>query len=490
MGKFENPTILRLLKAWKKVWALDYASALLGWDKAVFMPEAGVTARGEALSEIRALSRLFTLKLEPIVEKIDDKTLNEYERGVLRVLKREFHYYESIPEELLKRKAKATTKGYMAWVKAKRKADFGLFEERFREIVEIIKEVAERLGYEKHPYDALLDLYEEGLTVDKCERYFSIVPELSRIYKKVVGNEHPLAEERYEKDRMEALNRLIISELGFDFKRGRMDVSPHPFTESLDVNDVRITTWYHGKDFRRSMGAAVHEFGHALYELQIDPEIARTPIGGGVSLGVHESQSRFWENIVWRSKAFVNHFWKAMVAFLPFVGEYEKGEVYKYFTVVREVPIRVEADEVQYILHVYLRYIIERELLEDKLDVSEVPNRWNELFEKLFGYLPKNNAEGCLQDVHWSEGMIGYFPTYAIGTMLAAQIKETMEESVGDVYELVEVGQFERIREWLRGRIHRWGATFPPEELIERATGEPLNPEYFIKYLKAKYLGI
>ncbi len=487
MKVFENHTIVSLLKEYQKVWALGYASSVLGWDKNTYMPPKGAEARGAAVGELRALKRFYMLQLRHLVEKAEKEELNDFERGVVRVLKRDLHYFESVPESLIKKEAKVTAEGYVTWVQAKRRSDFRLFAPKLKEIFEVEKEIAEHLGYDNHPYDALLDLYEEGLTVKKCEDLFSIVPKLSKLYKEVVGEEHPLAEEKYDRDAMYALNKYVVHILGFDFSRGRMDVSPHPFTDGIDINDVRITTWYHEKDFRRSLGAAVHEFGHALYDLQIDPALARTPIGEGVSTGVHESQSRFWENIVWRSRTFVEYFWNAISTFLPFVEDYGKEEVYKYFTVVRREPIRVEADEVQYVLHVFLRYKIEKELLEGSLEVSEVPNRWNELFESLFGYLPPDDAHGCLQDVHWSEGYIGYFPTYAIGSILAVQIRNAMEKDTGAPEQLVENGNFGIIRKWLKEKIHRWGATYPPEELVKRATGEPINPEYFVDYLRRKY---
>jgi len=254
---------------------------------------------------------------------------------------------------------------------------------------------------------------------------------VKKIYSKILSSEefiekHPLEEEKYDVTSMKLLNKFILKKIGFNFKHARIDVSAHPFTQNIGLKDVRITTWYHGKDFRRSFFAAIHEFGHAIYELQISEELAKTPIGTGVSMGIHESQSRFWENVVGRSEAFLEYFYEDLKAFLSFLEEYSKKEVLKYFNLVRPEYLRVEADEVQYPLHVILRYEIEKALIAEELSVSEIPTVWNEKMKNYIGITPPTDSLGCLQDIHWSLASIGYFTDYAIGRILKAQIKHKL----------------------------------------------------------------
>ncbi len=493
---FQNPKVKKLIEKYADIWALNHATALMSWDTNTYMPRGAAERRGIAIARLSVLKQKIILSEEfknLFKEAEKEEDLNEYERGVIRVLKRKLEFYEKVPPELLEEEAKVTTKARVVWEKAKEKSDFKSFEPHLEKIVEIERKKAEYREFDKL-YDALLDLFEEGLTSDDVDRTFSQLREpLTKLFRKILDSglfprRHRLEEERYDREAMKYLNFLVLEYLGYDFSRGRLDVSAHPFTIDMSIDDVRITTWYHASDFRRSLGSVVHEFGHALYELQIDKRLAETPVGTGVSLGVHESQSRFWENIVWRSKAFVDFFYPSMRALLSFLKEYGPEEVYRYFCMVRPEYIRVEADEVHYPLHIILRYEIEKALIEESLSVSEIPQVWNEKMEKYVGITPPNDKLGCLQDVHWSEGYIGYFPTYAIGSILAAQIKNALEAELGKLDDLIIRGEFKKIREWLKEKIHRWGATLPPKELIKRATGENLNPKYFLEYLQQKYL--
>ncbi len=270
--------------------------------------------------------------------------------------------------------------------------------------------------------------------------------------------------------------------------RSRIDISPHPFTTEFGIKDVRITTRYEGYDFKRALLGAIHEFGHALYELQQDERLMYTPIAGGASLGVHESQSRFWENIIGRSKEFITFIYPILKKHLTLIKGYDIEDIFKYFNVVRPSYIRVEADEVTYNFHIILRFELEKLMINESVNASDLPELWNERMDELLGLRPRSYKEGILQDIHWAHGTIGYFPTYTLGTLLSAQIRNNIIKDMPDLYVSISKGEFEPIKEWLRNKIHRYGSIYPPKKLIMKALGEWINPDYFITYLREKYL--
>ncbi|MEM4740547.1 MAG: carboxypeptidase M32, partial [Zestosphaera sp.] len=269
-------------------------------------------------------------------------------------------------------------------------------------------------------------------------------------------------------------------------KRARLDVSAHPFTINMGLKDVRITTRYEGYDFKRTLFSVIHEFGHALYELQIDEGLKYTPVGSGVSLGIHESQSRFWENVIGRSRAFVNAFIDLIRLVSP-ARDRDPEDIYVYFNTVKPSLIRVDADEVTYNLHIILRFKLEKLMITGEVKVAELPELWDHEMESLLGIKPKNYSEGVLQDIHWSMGSIGYFPTYTLGTLLSSQIAYYMDRDLGGLYAHVVNKDFQRIKDYLREKIHRWGSIYPPKELLLKSFGETYNPEYFVGYLESKF---
>ncbi len=476
-----------ILEGYKKVWALDHALALMGWDLETYMPQEGSKYRGEANAQLLTLRRNEMMKFADKVDKIDEEKLDDKEKGIVRILRREIKYYRAVPKEVDEELARLTSEAFIAWSKAKNESNFSLFKPYLEKIVELEKKIAESLGYEKHPYNALLDLYEEGFTVDDADRIFSsLLPELKSILEKILSSNyypkhHPLEDMTYDIEVMKRVNEEIINILEMPKNAFRLDISPHPFTQRISAGDVRITTRYEGKDFRATMFSVIHESGHAIYELQIDPELEMTPVGKGVSSGVHESQSRFWENIIGRSREFVNIIYPLIKRFLDL--KYDEEEIYKYFNVVRPSLIRVDADEVTYNLHIAIRYEIEKKLIAGELKVEEIPSLWNELSEKYLGIKPKNDAEGALQDVHWSGGSFGYFPTYTIGNVVAGMIYAKF-----NVLEKVREKKFNEIKDYLKEKIHKYGAIYPPKVLLSKSFGDTYNPEYLIRYLKEKYL--
>lgn len=498
-GVFENPVILEILERYRVIWALGHAMGLMSWDSETYMPPKGVEERALASGELARLRQKLILdpELVKLVEKAERlEGLNDYERGVVRVLSRAIRIARSIPPELVAEEARISQEAREAWRRARSESDFSKFKPYLERIVEIERKKAEHLGYEDHPYDALLDLYEEGLRVKDMDAYFDrIIPTIRSTFEKVrregfYPERHPLEEVRYDVKAMERVNRAVLDMLGYPWDRGRLDVSAHPFTIELGVNDVRITTRYEGFDFRRALFSTVHEFGHALYELQVDERLKATPIAGGASMGVHESQSRFWENVIGRSPAFTSRIKGLLDENLGFTRDYDPVELYRYFALVRPIPIRVDSDELTYNLHIYLRYELEKGLITGEVKVDDLPSLWNDMSEELIGVRPKNDAEGVLQDIHWSLAAIGYFPTYTLGNLIAAMVWKAADAHLKGFYTLVEEGRFDAIREFLREKIHRWGSTYEPKVLVEKALGEPVNPERFNEYITWKYLDL
>jgi carboxypeptidase Taq len=387
-------------------------------------------------------------------------------------------------------------RGNMAWRWAREKSDYMMYAPHLKNMIDIKKKIAEKIGYEKHPYDALLDSFEEGLTVDDLDKVFGeLTPRIQKILKKLVDLGSPFCKEnklgklKYDIQKVDELNHDILALLQYDMKRFRMDVSTHPFTETMGLNDVRITTRYEGTDFKKSISSTIHEAGHALYDLQCDQSLSVTPLEGGSSLALHESQSRFWENIVGRSLPFVQLIAPLIRKQVNFADHATDDELYLYFNNVKADYIRVDADEVTYNLHIALRYEIEKKLFGDELNISEIPEFWNDRMEHLLGVRPTRDSEGVLQDTHWSSGLFGYFPTYTLGNLISAIIASKMHKDLEDYEEDIKRGNFKPIREWLRLKIHQHGSVYAPKVLLNNSLNEGYKPDYFVTYLETKYLG-
>ncbi len=495
---FENKLVKEIIEKYRVIWALGHARALMKWDSQTYMPEEGVHERAIAGSELSVLAQKLILKPE-FVELVDKASqiedLNVYEKGVIRVLQRTIRIMKALPSEFIAEYSKVTQEAMLTWKQAKEKNDYNIFKPYLEKIIELSKKQAEYLGWEDHPYDALLDLYEEGLRTRDVNYILNYLKkEIKRILDKVMNekiypSKHELEEKKYDPVAMEKVNKKILELLGFPIgKRARLDVSPHPFTQSMGIYDVRITTRYEGYDFKRTLISTIHEFGHALYELQIDPALSTTPITGGVSLGIHEGQSRFWENIVGRSLDFIETIYPILRENIEFVKEYSPEEIYYYFNTVRPSLIRTEADEVTYNLHILLRTELEKLMVAGEIKADDLPELWNNMMEELMGIKPRNHSEGVLQDIHWSMGSIGYFPTYTLGNLVAAQMRYYMLKESIDLSEVIRSRNFKTIQEWQKEKIHKWGKTFAPKELLRKAFGEEYNPEHFVKYLEEKYL--
>jgi len=490
----KNPVIDQIVDTYRPIWALNHAASLFEWDLETYMPVDAAKSRGFAQGQLALIQQQKVLNLTENAskaEKLDG--LNDYEKGIIRKIKRALKYYTKVPPELVEKLTRTTTEASVVWREARKRSDFSLFEPYLEKIVQLKRKEADKLGYEGHPYNALMDLFEEDLTTRDVDKVFSpLVTALKKILSRIESSKsfrsnHKLEDVAYGEEAMKRVNQEVLRILGMPDKTFRMDVSTHPFTSSMSLDDVRITTRYEGKSFRETIFSVIHECGHALYDLQIDHSLEYTPLGDGPSLGIHESQSRFWENFVGRSREFTNLLYPTLKKNLPFVSEYSEGEIYKYFNLVRPTLIRVAADEVTYNFHIVVRYEVEKKLIGGEAKVSEIPEIWDDMMEDYVGVRPQNLAEGVLQDVHWSGGMIGYFPTYSLGNVIAGMVSNRMKRDL-NVQDLIARGDISPIKLWLRENIHKWGAIYSPRELQKKALGDVYNPEYLVKYLEEKYL--
>ena len=494
----KNHVMNQILNAYKPMWSLNHAISLMGWDFETYMPRKGTEERGVADSQLHILHKDLLLNKDFVGLVESAKKLNnlsDLEKGIVRVLNREITKQIKIPKELTEAESLERIRGNMAWREAREKSDFMMYEPHLEKMIEIKKQIAEKIGYEKHPYDALLDTFEEELTVDELDNVFgALTPRLQKILKKLVDSGSPFLKEsklvksKYDIRRVDELNHDILTLLQYDTKRFRMDVSTHPFTETMGLNDVRITTRYEGTDFKKSICSTIHEAGHALYDLQCDKSLSVTPLEGGSSLALHESQSRFWENIVGRSLPFVQLIAPLIRKQVSFANQETDDELYMYFNNVNADYIRVDADEVTYNLHIALRYEIEKKIFGDDLSVSEIPEFWNDRMEQLLGVRPTKDSQGVLQDTHWSSGLFGYFPTYTLGNLVSAIIASKMRKDLEDYEKEIRRGNFKPIREWLRLKIHQYGSVYAPKVLLNKSLNEGYNPDYFVTYIETKYL--
>jgi carboxypeptidase Taq len=495
----ENHIINQILDAYKPMWSLTHAISLMSWDFETYMPGEGTEERGVADSQLHMLHKDLLLNKDfvGLIESAKKQgNLSDLENGIVRVLNREITKQIKIPKELTEAESLERIRGNMAWREARAKSDFRMYEPHLKKMIDIKKQIAEKIGYEKHPYDALLDTFEEELTVDDLDKVFgALTPRIQKILKKLIDSRSPFCEEsklgksRYDIQKVDELSHDILTLLQFDMKRFRMDVSTHPFTETMGLNDVRITTRYEGTDFKKSISSTIHEAGHALYNLQCDQSLSVTPLEGGSSLALHESQSRFWENIVGRSPHFVHLIAPMIRRQVSFANQATDDELYLYFNNVKADYIRVDADEVTYNLHIAIRYEMEKKIFGGELSISEIPEFWNDRMEQLLGVRPTRDSQGVLQDTHWSSGLFGYFPTYTLGNLVSAIIASKMRKDLEGYEEDIKKGNFEPIRKWLRLKIHQHGSIYAPKVLLRNTLNEGYNPDYFVTYIETKYLG-
>lgn len=479
---------------------IQSAIALLSWDQETYMPSAASHARAEQLATLSGLAhatiisptavRIATYFYETL-PKLNGE-LTELEARIARVFAREVLRATRLPEEFVQRKSRTTALAQQAWKAARAQSSFDLFRDHLHSVLEVMLEEAHHRGYAAHPYDALLDLYEPGMTVSILDPIFERLQSATAEILRCVAHADRQPDDKilhgyYPADRQLAISRRIIEAMGFDFTAGRVDLSVHPFCTSFATHDVRLTTRIDENDIRSCLFGLIHEAGHGLYEQGMRSDFERTFAREGASLGIHESQSLFWENIIARSE----EFWQWALPLLretfpsPFATVTPK-QIYAAINRVEPSLIRIDADEVTYNLHIVLRYRLEKELFEGQISVDEVPGRWNALMQDLLGVEVPDDAHGCLQDIHWSFGGFGYFPSYTLGKLYAAMFRTALLQAVPDAPEYVRRGQFAPICRWLRDNIHQLGQTMEPAELVQHVTGRSLTEQDFVEYAWAK----
>jgi len=491
----ENSFVKEILERFKPIWALNHALGLLDWDLETYMPSGSSSARGSAQARLALTKQEKVIALTPLVAQARKTSgLNDFENGALRMIMRDLDYYTKVPPTLVEELQRTATEATVVWREARRNSDFTLFKPHLDRMIELKKQEAEKLGYDGHPYNALLNRFEEGLTIGDVDRTFSrLIPKLKRILSKVVTAgkfppNHPLESAEYEEASMKQVNREILNLLGMPEQTFRMDISAHPFTKGLSITDVRITTRYKRTSFKDTLFSVIHECGHAIHRLQMDPSFEYTPLVNTTSLGVNESQSRFWENFVGRSRDFVKLIYPILKRNLGSTASCNEEDIYRYFNAVRPSPIRVEADELTYNFHIILRYELEKRLIGGETSVSEIPSLWNDMMDEYVGIRPANDEEGVLQDIHWSDGEFGYFPTYSLGNVIAGMVFHKIRKDI-DLEAVVKSGRLVDVKKWLQQQIHTWGGTYSPKVLQQKVFGEVYNPDWLIDYLEQKFLG-
>jgi len=481
----------------KEIHRIGAIQGHLGWDQETIMPAKGAKSRSEVLSWLakEEHSRVIDLEFSTLITELEGKAdLNEDEVANVREMRRRYDKAIKLPSEFVAEYALARSKALMAWQDARIDSDFSKFKPHLEKLIQMTNQKIDYYGVETTRYDVLLDEYEFGMKVTDYDPLFHglkqrLVPLLKRIMDSKEANPDPElpAEMTFPVDSQTTFCKLVSEAMGFDFEAGRMDASTHPFSAGLWPGDTRFTTRFDEKDPFSCLYAVMHETGHALYEQGLDGDHSFTPRGAAVSLGVHESQSRFWENQIGRTPSF----WKIVLPWFkehfPESPDWTPTELNKIANCVEPGFIRVEADEVTYNLHIMLRYELEKQIFNGNLDVEKIPETWNKMFSEWFGIEVLEDRLGCLQDIHWSMGAFGYFPTYTLGNLYAAQILKSMGKDLGDIDHIIESGNWAPLLDWLRPRIHRQGSKWTPSELIEKATGEAPTPDPFIDYIESKY---
>lgn len=478
---------------------VNSAAAVLRWDQETKMPSGGAKGRAEQLATLARLAhQMFvsadTQQLLAAAEEVAGSLdPDSDEAGLVRMTRRDFDIASKLPAEFVAERARARSLSTEAWREARPHNDFAGYRPWLERMVDYTRRTADYLGYTEHPYDALLDLYEPHMKTREVDALFARLREVTVPLVNAIVERGPVVDAgflalEYDRDGQRTFGLMVAEAFGYDFTRGRLDESPHPFASGFNTGDVRITTRYFPNFLPAAIFGIFHEAGHAMYEQGVSPALERTPLARGASLGVHESQSRMWENLVGRSRPFWEHFFpKLQEQFPKQLGRIDVDTFYKAVNSVQPSPIRVEADEVTYNLHIMLRFELEKQLLEGKLAAEDLPEAWNAKTEEYLGLTPPNDADGVMQDIHWASGSIGYFPTYTLGNVISVQLFEAALRTNPGLTDEFRGGRFSALLSWLREQVHQHGRKFFPRDLIRRATDQDLTPEPYLRYLETKF---
>ncbi len=477
---------------------LGHAAAVLGWDQQVYMPKGGTQVHGEMLATLGRISHdKFTSDevgkllddLQPALASLDP---DSQEYRIVKVTARDYEKATRVPSDFVAEQAQVVALAQQAWMEARAKSDFSIFQPHLEKILELNHRYVSFFPPAEHPYDHLLDNFEPGMKTSEVRAIFDALrPQQVELIRAI--SERPQVEDgfmhlSYPEKEMWDFSIEAATAFGYDWERGRQDKSAHPFTTNFGPDDVRITTRYEDEHPFALLFGTLHESGHGLYEQGVDHAWDRTALEGGASLGVHESQSRLWENLIGRSLPFWEHFFPKLQGRFPTqLGNVKLEQFYKGINKVEPSLIRVEADEATYNLHIMLRLELEIAMIEGKVVVKDLPEVWNAKMQEYLGITPPDDAHGVLQDIHWSGGMLGYFSTYALGNLISAQLWEKIAAANPQIDEQMRQGNFSSLLSWLRTEIHQYGRKYEPQELVERITGSKIDPAPYIHYLKNKF---
>ncbi|MDR3139763.1 MAG: carboxypeptidase M32 [Treponema sp.] len=488
---------------------LDQTAAVLQWDQETYLPPQGVADRAEQLAFVRKLvhERFIAPETGRLLKELGsdsqnlrgDESLSPLEGDFCKVMRRRYDKAVKLPADFVSAAARAEGLSQAAWVQARRNNDFAAFLPHLNAMIDFARKKARYWGFGNgllgDEYDGLLDIYEPGMTARNISALFGPLRDgLISLLKRIAARPQPdvsFLNREYDVAAQIRFNRVLMDRLGFDSSRGRLDVSAHPFTTSLGSDDIRITTRYYPANLLSGLFSVIHESGHALYEMGFPREIRGTCLAEGASMAVHESQSRFWENVAGRNRLFWDGLFPLLRDHFPGpLASVSVEDFYRAVNLVKPSYIRVEADEVSYSLHVILRFELEKQLFSGELEPEKLPETWRKLMKEFLGLEPETDAEGVLQDVHWSMGSFGYFPSYALGNLYGLQFWAKLSADLPQAEQAMGRGDFEEIHRWLRETIYRWGCRLDPPDLLQKVTGEKLSITPFLSYLEKKYTGL
>jgi carboxypeptidase Taq len=486
---------LRILLA--EISDLNTSALLLSWDQQVNMPPGGTEIRANQMATLGRithdreispeLGRLLDA-LKPYAQTIDP---DSDDARLIRVAARDFEKAARVPSEFVAEFDQTRALAFQAWVEARQKSDFAIFQPFLEKLVEMTRRYISFFPPADHPYDVLLDKFEPGMKTAEVKAVFDVIRPKQVALIQAIGRKPAVDDsflhQPFDVQKQWDFGVAVITAYGYDWKRGRQDKSPHPFTTGFGTGDVRTTTRVDPNLLGDMLFSTLHECGHALYEQGIAPELERTPLWKLASLGLHESQSRLWENLVGRSLPFWEHYYPRLQELFPQLGKVKLEQFYRGINRVQPSLIRTDADEATYNLHIMLRLEIEIALMEGKVEVRELPGYWNARMQEYLGVVPPDDARGVLQDIHWSDGYFGYFPTYALGNLISVQWWEKIRGDVPDLEDQIRAGEFAPLLTWLREKVHRHGNKFEAQELVQRVTGGRIDPEPYLRYLNKKY---
>ena len=479
----------------REIGKLESALALLQWDQRTNLPRKGHPARAEVIGKLTKMAFEMSVsdKLGEYLEDLErQEGLTEEERASVHVVGKSYRRHKAIPPAFYEEYAIAAAHSESAWEEAKEKSNFSSFQPHLARMIDYARKFAEYYGYEDSPYDALIEEYEPGMTSAQLSTIIEplrgeLVPFIKRLLQDGKRPDDTFMQGEFPEEMQRTLSSRALAAMGYDFDAGRLDQTVHPFTTTIGPNDVRVTTRFLPHDILSGLASSMHEGGHALYDQGIRDDLRWSGLDEGASYGIHESQSRMWENLVGRSRPFWKFFAPIAGEVVPQLSSVSTEKLYRAANIAEPSLVRVEADEVTYNLHIMLRFELEEGLITGRIHTADLPELWRDAMQRYLGIVPEDDAHGVLQDVHWSAGLFGYFPSYMLGNLYSAQFFATARKEIPDLDEKIAQGNLKELLSWLRENIHQYGKMYEPKELIERVTGEAPDSSYFVRYIVDKY---